>query len=132
MRGLVQAGRSAIRPLHHLTKEAVSSAAPSRAPSATGLPPRVVVMKAGRSGQTISLEKSFKSETAERPLTSRGTRSAARGSLIQPHPPANQRDRQAAVSEQLVVEGVQHEARAPGVSDVGGQPDQLPASQQRG
>src|SRR5262245_43713659 len=101
MSGLVQPFRSARRPLIHLTSAAVRSAAPSSAPSASALPPSGPVMNAGRTGYTISLAKSLKSETNERPLTGPG--SADFGSGIEAHAPADQRHRQPAVAQHLAV-----------------------------
>src|SRR5256884_2620618 len=80
----------------------------------------------------MSLAKSFRSETQPNSLTWRGSRLGARGSglgtrvvrsvespapspdsllFIEPEAPADQRDRQAAVAEQRVVEGAQREFR---------------------
>src|SRR5256885_5630343 len=80
----------------------------------------------------MSLAKSFRSETQPNSLTWRGSRLGARGSglgarfvrsvespapspdpllFIEPEAPADQRDRQAAVAKQRVVEGAQREFR---------------------
>src|SRR4026207_825698 len=103
MSGLVQFGRSASRPLPHLTTAGGGSAAPPRAPGARPPPPGVVVTKAGSTGYTISLAKSLHNETAESPLTGPGS-GPSRGSVIQPHPPAHQGHRNAAVAQELAVE----------------------------
>src|SRR3972149_6443645 len=108
MSGLVQPLRSASLPLTHRSSAAVRSAAPSRVPSASALPPSGPVMKAGKTGYTISLAKSLNSETSESPLTGPGSRRA--GSGIEPHSPADQGDGQAPVGEQLLVKPGQAES----------------------
>src|SRR5678815_4771076 len=82
MSGTRQPGRSARRPLTHFITDAVSSAAPSRAPSTVGPPPSVRVTKAGSSGYTISLATSFHRETSERPFTVTGTRDGGGGTGV--------------------------------------------------
>src|ERR1043166_4737415 len=129
MSGLVQPRRSASRPLTHLTSAAVRSAAPSRAPSASAVPPSGPVMNAGRTGYTISLAKSLNSETSERPLTGPGSADFRSG--IEPHAPADQRHRQPAVAQDLAVEFFQAELAAAPVGEVVAEPAQLLAPQQR-
>src|ERR1041385_8962292 len=147
MSGFAHPGRSARRPLIQRTSAAVRSAAPSSAPSATAVPPSGPVTNAGSTGQTISLAKSLKSDTAERPLTGPGSRDVGRsagapsksvlpgpdaGSGIEPQPPADERHRKPAVRGHLGVEFRRGERPAARGADVVPQAAQLAAAQDRG
>src|SRR5947199_10574186 len=113
MSGPRRAGRSASRPAPNFTTDAANSAAPSRAPSACGPAPSTPVTNARSSGEIISLAKSLSSETAPNSFTGRGSRAAGAASLplMQTQAPPDQRDGQAAVLEDRIVEAAQRERR---------------------
>src|SRR3989454_1060163 len=125
--------RSARRPAPSFTNAAANSAAPSSAPSACGPAPKTPVTNAGSNGQIISLAKSWSSETQPNSFTCRGSRLGARGSglgprfirsvespapspdsllFIEAEAPADQRDGEAAVAQQGVMEAAQGEGLA--------------------
>src|SRR5882724_10480284 len=111
--------RSASRPAPSFTNAAANSAAPSSAPRACGPPPRTPVTNAGSNGYIISLAKSLSSETQPNNFACRGSGGEGAAPLgIEAEAPADQRDREAAVAEQSVVEAAQRESLALGGAEV--------------
>src|SRR6185436_3148012 len=117
-----RAGRSAVRPAKNFTNAEAASAAPSSAPNANAPPPSTPVTNAGSSGYTISLAKSLRRETAPNSLTCLGS---CWRSLTQAESPAYQRDRQAAIGQDRLVEAAQGETVALRFAEIVPQPQQL-------